>query len=111
MSDNETMFQQLCEQFNQHVIRFEAHELEENERSAKLFTAQQANAEAIAEITANVASLVNDTSSIIQLTRDVQGAARIGKGVQGFLLWCLKWGVITIGVYNGLIWIIDHFNN
>jgi hypothetical protein len=103
------LFQQLCTKFDQHVERFERHEAEEVERSKKLYEAQQKNTDAIKELTISVASVVEGTSSLVQLTKDVQGAARVGKGVQGFLLWCLKWGVITTGIYHGVDWVVEYF--
>ena len=104
------LFQQLCEKFDEHVERFEQHELEESRKFDRLIEAQQINTDAISDLTKSVSSLVEDTGAIIQLQRDFQGAARVGKGVQGFMLWCLKWGAIGTGVVAVLSWLIEHFS-
>lgn len=89
--------------------RFELHEAEGAAKFDKLIAVQQMNAESIAKLTASLATLVEDTGGIIQLHKDFQGTARIGKGVQNFMLWCLKWGAIGLGVVSGLNWLIEHF--
>lgn len=102
---------ELFEQFDQHVERFEQHEREEGDRFNKLVKAQQANADAVANLTRQVSSLVGDTKEIIQLHKDFQGTARIGRGIQNFMMWLLKWGTIGVGIVAMLNIIIDHFRN
>lgn len=98
------------ERLFQLMERFEQHEVEEEAKFDKLVKAQQNNAEAISEITRSVSQLVEDTGAIIQLHRDFQGAARIGKGLQGFLMWCMKWGTIGLGVATAIMWLVEHFS-
>ena len=107
---DENLFQQLCTKFDEHVERFEQHELDEVERSKQLFVAQQANTDAISELTTSVSAVVEGTSSIIQLHQDFQGAARVGKGVQGFMIWLLKWGAIGTGVVTAITWLVEYFS-
>jgi hypothetical protein len=111
MSTTEERMVELCEKFEQHVVRFEQHELDEGEKFDKLIKAQQANTDAIAVLTESVSSLVDDTSSIIKIHKDFQGAVRVGSGVQNFMLWLMKWGVIGAGLATLVMWVIDHFQN
>lgn len=108
---DKNLFQELCEKFEQHVERFEKHELEEAARSKQLFEAQQANAEAIAQLTHSVSEVVKGTESIVQLHKDFQGAARVGRGLQGFMFWILKWGAIGTGIVAIINWLIGFFNH
>lgn len=104
MGGNEKLFQDLED-------RIEKHENDTFMKFDKLIKAQEENTTAISKLTISISSVVEGTSEIIQLHKDIQGAARIGKGLQGFMIWCLKWGTIGIGVTTGLTWLIDHFNN
>jgi hypothetical protein len=110
MDTNERLFQ-LCERFDKHVEMFEQHEKRDAEKFDKLIEVQQTNTDAITALTTSVASVVEGTRVIVQLTTDFQGAARVGKGVQGFMLWCLKWGAIGVGVVAIINWIIETFNH
>ena len=100
---------QLCDRFNQHVKRFEQHELNEQKSFDRLISAQQVNTEAITTLTGAVSTLVEDTTEIVKLHKDFQGAARVGKGVQGLMIWCLKWGVIGTAFVAGVDWLIVRF--
>lgn len=109
-TNDQRLFQKLCKKFDEHVERFEQHELDEGRKFDKLVEAQQKNTDAVAKLTVSVSSLVDDTKSIVQLHKDFQGAARVGKGLQGFMTWCLKWGAIGIGLVTAITWLIDHFS-
>lgn len=102
MSGDDDLLFQLREEFNQR-------KLDEDKKFNKLFQSQQANTQAISELTKSVSKLVEDTDAIVKLHKDFQGAARVGKGVQGFMLWCLKWGAIGTGVYAAATWLVEHF--
>lgn len=104
-------YAEIEERLYQLVERFEQHEENEEQVIADLFKSQQANTDAIAEITRSVSRLVDDTSDVIRLHRDLQGAARVGKGIQGFMLWCLKWGTIGVGIAATVTWIVEKFNH
>jgi len=108
-ADNE-LFQQLCVKLDEHVERFDQHEIEEDRKFDKLVETQQANTEAITKLTASLTKLVEDTSSIIQLHHDIQGATRVGKSVQYFMIWLLKWGAIGTGIAAALHLLMEHFN-
>ena len=105
---DEKLFQ-LCERFEQHVERFEQHERNEQQSFDKLINAQHANTEAITTLTSAVSTLVSDTSEVVQLHKNFQGAANVGRGVQGFMIWCLKWGVIGAAIVAGIDWLVDRF--
>lgn len=72
---------------------------------------QQADAlsEALREQAAAIADLAQSTAGVVQLYSDMQAATRLGSGVQAFLLWCVKWGVITSGLAYGVRWLLEHF--
>lgn len=91
--------------------RVEEHENKSAEKFDKLIEAQKVNTDAIGELTNSLLTLVKDTSSIVQLHKDFQGAARVGKGVQGFMLWCLKWGAIGVGVVAAMSWVVEKFSH
>lgn len=101
---------ELCEQFEDHLERFEQHEVHNEQNYNKLIEAQRVNTESIHRITHSIEDLVNDTKSIVQLHKDFQGAARLGNGLQKFLVWVLKWGAIGTGTATAIIWVTDHFN-
>lgn len=109
MINSDKLFQGLYNEFENHVKRFEKHELEESQKFDKLIEAQRINTEAVSSLTKSVSSLVDDTKAIIQLHKDFQGTARVGKGFQSFMLWMLKWGVIGTGVVAISKWLIEHF--
>lgn len=109
MRATDKMLFQLCDDFKQHVGRFEEHEKHEDEKFNRLIEAQQNNTTAITKLTESVTKLVSDTSTIVKLERDFRGAARIGAGLQGFLLWCLKWGAIGAGTAAAVMWVVKHF--
>lgn len=101
----------LKEQLDQHVLNFEEYKLQESEKFDRLLSTQQENTNAITKLTVSLKTLVDDTSSIVQLHKDFTGAARIGNGVQGFMVWCLKWGMIGAAVVSVTHYIINHFNH
>ncbi len=98
---DEKLFQ-LCERFDQHVERFEQHERNEQQGFDRLITAQQANTVAIADLTSS-------TREVVDLHKKFQGAAYVGRGVQGFMLWCLKWGLIGTAFVAGIDWLVTRF--
>ena len=91
--------------------RVEENEQKSSEKFDKLIEAQRINTDAIGEIANSVMALVGDTSAIIKLHRDFQGATRVGQGMQGFMMWCLRWGVIGTGVVVIINWLIEKFHN
>jgi len=107
-TENDPMFM-LKQRVDNHIERYEEHELAVGGKFDKLVDAQRVNTEAISTLTVAVSTLVQDTSSIVQLHKDFQGAARIGGSVQGFMIWCLKWGAVGVGVSTALTWLINHF--
>jgi len=118
MGETEDELFRLNQRLEAHVMRFEQYERRERKDLDRLVEAQKANAkiqqantDAITSIAKSTASLVEDTKEIIQLHKDFQGAARMGKSVQGFMLWCLKWGVIGTGIVTGITWSINHFKH
>ena len=101
----------LNEKFEQHLSLFEDYRIQEAEKFDKLLSAQQVNTDCISKLTTSLVTLVEDTSSIVQLHKDFQGAARVGKGVQDFMMWCMKWGAIGIGVATCIGWVVHRFNH
>jgi len=111
MTKETDLMNDLCQRFEQHVIKFEKHEEEEGAKFDKLIEAQKINTAAVSELTRSVSSLVDDTSSVIQLHKDFQGAARVGRGVQDFMIWCLKWGAIGTGVVTVVMFVVGKFQH
>lgn len=106
----------LCGEFEEHLDRFEQHEISQEHAFNKLVEAQRVNTEAqrintesIYNVTNSVDKLVRDTKSIVQLHKDFEGAARLGSGLQKFLIWVLKWGAIGTGIATAVLWITEHF--
>lgn len=106
---DEKLFQ-LCKDFDEHVVRFEEHELRETKTFGKILEAQQQNTIAIGALTGQVTELVVETRASVQFTRDIEGVTRVGNSVQRFALWCLKWGGIVGGLGVGISWVIEHFS-
>jgi hypothetical protein len=83
---------------------------EYGEAFSKLINAQHGSAVAINQLALSMTELTNDTRSIVQLHKDLKGTVRVGSGIQLFILWCMKWGVIGVGVATGISWVVEHFN-
>lgn len=111
MGSSDKLYQDLHARFEQHVERFEQHEMDDVMKFDKLVAAQQRNTDAVSNLTISVTSLVENTSSVVQLHKDLQGAARVGKGVQNFMLWLLKWGFIGAGISAAIMWVSTHFKH
>ena len=102
---------ELNNKLEQHIISFEDYKVQEADKFDRLLSTQQENTDAISKLTRSVSELVKDTAAVVQLHKDFQGAARVGKGVQDFMMWCMKWGAIGIGVATCIGWVVHRFNH
>lgn len=53
-------------------------------------------------------ALKEDISPMIEAYQDIQGVTRLGLKVQNFLWWVAKWPMIGLGLYTGIMWIIEY---
>ena len=107
-SGDTDLLKKLSTDLSDHIARFDAHESNEESKFSVLIQGQQANIEAIGQLTTQVSILVTDTKDIIGLYKDVQGAARIGANVQSVILWLLKWGVVGSALASAIHYVLQH---
>lgn len=104
---SEQQITELYQRLDDHAQRF----AEYDKSFSLILKAQEVNTAAITRLTSSVSTLVEDTRAVVQLSKDLQGAARVGTGLQRFMLWCMKWGMIGIGVVSGITWLLERFKS
>lgn len=91
---SEELFQ-LREDFDQHVMRFDAYRDSQDKRMDKLCSTIQKNTEAVEELT-------RGTQGVITLYNNANA-------VQEFFLWLAKVGVVGGVLASGIAWIVKHW--
>jgi chromosome segregation ATPase len=92
-------------------------QIEELEKDiAGVLSGQGDNTARITEVLEEVKGLIEsfnkvnqETAGIRQVWQDLQGTIRIGSAVRKFLLWLVGLPVIGTGLYNMIMYVIQHF--
>lgn len=95
--------QQRLDEF---YAEFHEHLQREDDQMKRLIECQQANAEAIAKLTAVCIKM----EGVLEVYEAIIGTIKTGAAAQRLGLWVLKWPLIGTGLYTIYQWVLDHFS-